>query len=386
VILHVDMDAYYASVEQRDNSALRGKPVVVGGSADRRGVVSAASYEAREFGIHSAMPMMTALRKCPHAIVARTRMSHYAAISKQIREIYNRFTPTIEPLALDEAFLDVEGCEGLFGPPEVIAAKVKQTIFDETQLVASVGVAPNKFLAKIASDLEKPDGLVVVDPNRILQFLEPLPISRLWGVGKASEKVLKTVGIHTIGQVRLLSPEVLTAKFGELGTRLWELAHGRDDRKVIPDREAKTISHETTFAADISDKTVLRAWLLELTEQVAERLRRNELLAKTVNLKLRFSNFETITRARSFGSAVDSTNQIWQSASELLEQCVDRPIRLIGVGVSNITRERTRQMDLFAEDSEKDRQLDSVSDSIRSKFGRDSLSRGTTGFRKPPRK
>lgn len=384
MILHVDMDAYYASVEERDQPQLKGKPVIVGGSADKRGVVSAANYEARKYGVHSAMPMVTALRKCPGAIVMPTRMSHYAAISKQIREIFYRFTPIIEPLSLDEAFLDVEGCEGLFGSPEQMAVQIKQTILDETQLVASVGVAPNKFLAKIASDLDKPDGLVVVDPDRVLEFLEPLPISRLWGIGKVSQKSLHTVGIQTVGQVRQLSPEALTGKFGEVGARLWKLAHGIDNRRVVPDREAKSISHETTFAIDVGDIEILRAWLLELTEQVGRRLRRSDLKAKTINLKLRFSNFETITRAKSVAEPTQSTNRIWEIASELLDRVNrEREVRLIGVGVSNILGGKgTRQQSLFGEDKQ-DSKLDTVADSIREKFGTKALKRGTNPDLRP---
>ncbi len=371
------MDAYYASVEERDNPSLRGKPVIVGGSADRRGVVSAANYEARKFGVHSALPMVTALRRCPNAVVLPTRMSHYADISKQIRAIFHRFTPIVEPLSLDEAFLDVDGCEQLFGTPLEIAVAVKQAILDETQLVASVGVAPNKFLAKISSDLNKPDGLVVVDPNRITEFLDPLPISRLWGIGKVSEKALRTVGIETVGQVRQLSEKTLTDKFGEVGTRVWNLAHGIDNRRVVPDREAKSISHETTFAVDVADRDHLRAWLMELVDQVAERLRRNDLRARTVNLKLRYSNFETLTRSRSFGEPVNSTTRIWEAARELLDRCPEtRPIRLIGVGVSNIGRKGAAQQSLFGEDKQESK-LDSVADSIRAKFGRSALKRGT---------
>lgn len=372
------MDAYYASVEERDQPSLKGKPVVVGGSADRRGVVSAANYEARKYGVHSAMPMVTALRKCPQAVVMPTRMSHYAEISKQIREIFHRFTPVVEPLSLDEAFLDVDGCEGLFGPPPEIGRAIKAAILAETNLIASVGVAPNKFLAKVASDLDKPNGFVVVDPDRVLEFLEPLPISRLWGIGKVSEKALRTVGIQTVGQVRQLSPEVLTDKFGETGTRLWNLAHGIDKRRVVPDREAKSISHETTFAVDVGDKAVLRAWLLELTEQVGRRLRRSGLRAKTVNLKLRFSNFETISRARSVSDPTDATNRLWEVAAELLDRAtLDREVRLIGMGVSNITREHARQQSLFGDDKQ-DNQLDSVADSIKAKFGSGAISRGTS--------
>ena len=212
----------------------------------------------------------------------------------------------------------------------------------------------------------------------MLEFLEPLPISRLWGIGKVSEKALRTVGIQTVGQVRQLSPEVLTDKFGETGTRLWNLAHGIDKRRVVPDREAKSISHETTFAVDVGDKAVLRAWLLELTEQVGRRLRRSGLRAKTVNLKLRFSNFETISRARSVSDPTDATNRLWEVAAELLDRAtLDREVRLIGMGVSNITREHARQQSLFGDDKQ-DNQLDSVADSIKAKFGSGAISRGTS--------
>lgn len=377
MILHVDMDAYYASVEERDQPALKGRAVIVGGSADRRGVVCAANYEARRYGVHSAMAMATAIRKCPAAVVLPSRMSHYAAISRQIREIFQRFTPVIEPLALDEAFLDVEGCEGLFGPPPEIARQIRHAILEETQLIASVGVAPNKFLAKIASDIDKPDGLVVVEPDQVLDFLAPLPVSRLWGIGRRSEQSLHQVGIETIGQIRQLSPEILTERFGETGERLWRLAHGIDQRAVVPDREARSISHETTFPEDIRDTDLLRAWLLELTEHVTERLRRSGLRARTVHLKLRYSNFETITRSRSLPEPVQATAQVWKAAADLLENCdISRPVRLIGVGVSNITRSAEQQVLLFEDDAAQDR-LDSAADSIRARFGHNALRRGT---------
>jgi DNA polymerase-4 len=256
-ILHVDMDAFYASVEQRDHPELRGRPVIVGG-IDGRGVVSAASYEARQFGVHSAMPMTTARRLCPDGIILPVRMQHYAQISRQIREIFFSFTPLVEPLSLDEAFLDVHGCEGLFGPAPEIARQIKARIRGQTGLVASVGVAPNKFLAKLASDHGKPDGFVIVLPDCVADFLCPLPVGRLWGVGTKGQKRLHALGIRTIGQLAALPERVLADQFGDSGRHIWRLAHGQDRRSVVPDREAKSISTETTFAHDLGDRHILR--------------------------------------------------------------------------------------------------------------------------------
>jgi DNA polymerase-4 len=235
MILHVDMDAFYASVEERDNPRLVGKPVIVGGKPEGRGVVAAANYEIRKFGVHSAMPTSQALRLCPAAIVLPPRMDYYAEISRQIREIFDRYTPLVEPLSLDEAFLDVTGSAGLFGPAVEIGRRIKQHIKQELNLVASVGVAPNKFLAKIASDLNKPDGFLVVEQDRVQEFLDPLPVGRLWGVGRVSNTVLEGFGIRTIGQLRAQSANVLRQKFGKTGDHLWQLAHGIDSRPVVPD-------------------------------------------------------------------------------------------------------------------------------------------------------
>ena len=233
--------------EQRDQPELRGKPVIVAG-VEGRGVVSAASYEARVFGVHSAMPTSTARRLCPHGIFVPVRMRHYAEISRQIRAVFDAFTPLVEPLSLDEAFLDVRGCEGLFGSAPDIARAIKQRIRDETQLIASVGVAPNKFLAKLASDHGKPDGFVVIEESGVAAFLEPLPVKRLWGVGAKGEQRLRALGIHTVGELAARPEKLLVQHLGEGGRHLWQLAHGEDDRAVVPDREAKSISTETTFA------------------------------------------------------------------------------------------------------------------------------------------
>jgi DNA polymerase-4 len=376
------MDAFYASVEERDNPELVGKPVIVGGSAEGRGVVCAANYAARQYGVHSAMPAVTAHRLCPQAIFLPVRMDHYAQISRDIREIFHHFTPLVEPLSLDEAFLDVTGSEGLFGSAPQIAKKIKEEIHSQIRLVASVGVAPNKFLAKLASDLEKPNGFVVVDPQHVQDFLDPLPVGRLWGVGKVSGKAFQKLGISTIGQLRKLPVETLESHFGKSGQHFWQLAHGIDDRSVVPDRDAKSISHETTFAKDISDLAILRIWLLELTEQVARRLRQYHLVGQTVQLKIRFEDFRTITRRRTLAEATNITEEIWQAAVELLNRGAtlatsrSRSVRLVGVGVSGLEIESSRQGDLFDDGRrEKQQKLDQVTDRIRERFGITSLRR-----------
>jgi DNA polymerase-4 len=378
MILHVDMDAFYASVEERDNPELIGKPVVVGGTAEGRGVVMAANYVVRQFGVHSAMPAATARRLCPQAIFLPCRMDHYAQISREIQEILHQFTPVVEPLSLDEAFLDVTGCEGLFGPAPEIGKKIKEAIRRQVRLVASVGVAPNKFLAKIASDLQKPDGFVVVDPNQVQAFLDPLPVARLWGVGKVAAKTFQKLGIATIGQLRQLPVEILESHFGKPGRHLWKLAHGIDDRHVVPDRDAKSISHETTFAQDIKDLEVLRVWLLQLTEQVCRRLRRHQLAGRAVHLKIRFADFHTITRSCTLPESTNITHEIWQAAAELFARLPadSQPIRLLGLGVSGLHIETTRQADLFdAQNREKQQKLDQVADRIHDRFGGAALKR-----------
>ncbi len=381
MILHVDMDAFYASVEERDRPELVGKPVIVGGTAEGRGVVAAANYVVRKFGVHSAMPTATALRLCPQAIIVRPRMSHYAEISGQIREIFERYTPLVEPLSLDEAFLDVTGSQALFGPAVQIARRIKDDIQRQLQLVASVGVAPNKFLAKIASDLEKPNALVVVLPDQIQQFLDPLPVGRLWGVGRVTGQAFDRLGIRTIGQVRQMPVDVLIREFGKQGEQFSKLARGIDDRRVVPDREAKSISHETTFATDISDPEILRAWLQELTEQVAYRLRRHQLRGRTVELKLRFSDFRTINRSHTLPEATQTTHEIWQTVATLLTAALPTgrfAVRLLGVGVSGLEHPGQKQLTLFPDETrERDTRLDQVRDQINNKFGKGTLNRGS---------
>jgi DNA polymerase-4 len=387
-ILHVDMDAFYASVEQRDRPELRGLPVIVGGSAEGRGVVCAASYEARKFGVHSAMPAVTARRLCPQGIFLPPRMDHYARIARHIRQIFLSFTPLVEPLSLDEAFLDVKGCEGLFGPAVDIARQVKRRIRDETGLIASVGVAANKFLAKLATDLGKPDGLVVVEPERVHEVLAPLPVGRLWGVGAKGEKRLHSLGLHTIGQLAALPEKLVVDQLGDSGRHIWQLAHGWDDRPVVPDEEAKSVSTETTFARDIGDREVLRGWLLELVEQLGIRLRQHGLCTRTIDLKVRTSEFRTYLRSLTLPEATDITTLIWQAAVRLFEQRVPDdwlPLRLLGVGASGLVRSGSVQKQLFDQEwCDRQRALDQAVDGIRRQFGTGAIRRAGA-VERPPR-
>jgi DNA polymerase-4 len=381
-ILHVDMDAFYASVEQRENPSLVGKPVVVGGSADGRGVVAAASYEARAYGIHSAMSARRAKQLCPHAVFIKPRIDFYADVSKQIRHIFEQFSPLVEPISLDEAFLDVSGTEKLLGPALSIGRDIKRQIRNQLGLVASVGIAPNKFLAKIASDLEKPDALVVVAPDRIQSFLDPLPVGRIWGVGKVSVESLRRISITTIGQLRQLPKETLIQLFGASGEHYWLLAQGIDQRRVVPDREAKSISSETTFAEDIVELDSLNAWLITLVEQVSRRLRNHSLKGRTVELKVRFSDFKSLTRSMTLEQSSDITAELLQAAQELLEKRIPEkhlPVRLLGFGVSNFDQSNMTQLVLFDEPArEQQRSLDIATDEIAKKFGKGAIHRAAT--------
>jgi len=385
-ILHVDMDAFFASVEIRERPELAERPVIVGGSPERRGVVAAANYVVRRYGVHSAMPTATALRLCPTAVILPPRHDFYAAVSHDIQAIFARYTPQIEPLSLDEAFLDVTASERLFGPAAEIGRRIKREIRDELQLTASVGVAPNKFLAKIASDINKPDGFVVVRQEQMQAFLDPLPVDRLWGVGKVGAKVFERLGISTIGQLRAYSPRLLQQHFGNFAEQLWQLAHGQDERPVVSEHEAKSISNETTFARDISDPEVLHAWLLDLTEQVGYRLRRHDLKARTVQIKARLADFTTLTRSQTLPQPTDITHEIWQVAQMLFEQRLPRPlpaIRLLGVGVSGFEGGCAGQGELFGT-GERQSRLDAVLDAVAGRYGREYLFRAGIGRKKPP--
>ncbi len=379
-ILHVDMDAFFAAVEQLDRPELRGKPVLVGGDPHGRGVVSTASYEARPLGCHSAMPMAHAVRLCPQAVVVHPRMERYAEVSRQVFEVLEQFTPLVEPLSIDEAFLDVTGSERLLGPAEQLARELKRRIHAETRLTASVGVAPNKFLAKLASDLRKPDGLVIVPPDGAREFLDPLPIARLWGVGQATLQRFEALHARTFGDARRLTEAELRREFGEAGEHFYHLIRGEDERPVVPDHEAKSISHEETFATDVTASEYLRGVLLGQTENVARRLRRHDRLARTVFIKIRRYDFRTITRRITLEMPTDQTAVLWQAAAELFERWARagvRPVRLIGMGVAQLSTEEGQQLGLFDHDAaERRRSLDQTIDRIRERFGRDAIGRG----------
>ena len=379
-IIHVDMDAFYASVEQRDNPDLVGKAVIVGGDPRRRGVVSAASYEARRFGVHSAMPMSQAVRLCPDAIVLPVRMKRYVEFSKQIHAIFQTFTPQVEPISLDEAFLDVTGSLRLFGPAQKIGRQIKKQIRDQLRLVASVGVAPNKFLAKLASDLDKPDGFVVIAEQDKQRVLDPLDVSRIWGVGPVKQKALKSAGIDTIKQLREAPTEILHDIFGDQTAHVLRLARGDDDREVESVRDAKSISSERTFATDITDKDALLDVLLSEVEDVAQRLRLNDLEAKTITLKLRYDDFRTVTRSATFDDPTNVTRTLWQRAREVFLKWHRKSpgaLRLLGFGASGLQKTGAGQRPLFPEpEDEKQKRLDKAFDQIRGKFGHDILKRG----------
>lgn len=370
-ILHVDMDAFYASIEQRDHPELLGKPVIVGGSPEERGVVSAASYEARRYGVRSAMPMAQARRLCPEGVFLPVRMARYRQVSSQVMAILHCFTPLVEKLSVDEAFLDVTGSEALFGSGVEIARAIKERIRSELSLTASVGVAPNKFLAKVASDLRKPDALVVVPPEGVEEFLSTLPVSRLWGVGPATERSLRRLGIQTIGQLAAYPVETLRRRLGRAGEALHRLARGEDDRPVEPSTEVKSIGRETTFPEDIGDTETLERVLLGLSEEVGARLRREGVCGRTVTLKLRFSNFTTLTRSRSLPEATALAEKIYPVALALFRG-VERPlkVRLLGVTVSNLSPgQAARQLSLFEPPDARRERLAETVDSLRERYG-----------------
>jgi DNA polymerase-4 len=336
-IIHLDMDAFYASVEVRDDPSLRGMPVIVGGS-ERRGVVCAASYEARKFGVRSAQPMATAHRLCPKGVFLPVRMARYREVSRQVFEIFHRYTPLVEPLSVDEAFLDVTGCGRLFGEPEAIARAIRQAVLDETGLTVSAGVAASKHVAKVASDLDKPDGLVVVPAGTEKAFLAPLSVGRLWGVGKVTRSALERMGIRTIGDLAALPVDALIGKFGAHGALLHALANGIDDRQVETGREVKSVGHEDTYEQDIRGRKTMERQLLDLAHRVASRMRRHGFRGRTVTLKVKYADFEQVTRAESLQQPTDDGGTIYRIARRLLDKTgIDsRPVRLLGISVSNL--------------------------------------------------
>ena len=376
------MDAFYASIEQLDHPEYKGRPVIVGAdpkAGKGRGVVAACSYEARKFGIRSALPISRAWKLCPQGVYVRPRMNRYVEVSQQVMEVFRRYTDLVEPLSIDEAFLDITGSVALLGPADEIARSIKKAIREATGMTASVGLAPNKFLAKIASDLKKPDGLVVLREDDVDQFLRDLPISRLWGVGPKTEARLHEMGFRTIGQLASASRESLVRTLGSLGEHLYQLSHGKDDRQVVPDWERKSVGTETTFDEDTDDPDLLLRTILELSDHVAERLRKDEYRARKVTLKLRYSNFSTHTKQHSLDRLIQTGDEIAAVARQLFSQFpLNRKIRLIGVSAGDLHRGREdpEQLTLFATSNPKEK-LGHAVDAIKEKFGIDSLRRGS---------
>jgi DNA polymerase-4 len=385
-ILHVDMDAFYASIELRDRPELAGRPVAVGGRADKRGVIAAASYAAREFGVHSAMPTAQALRLCPELVLLPADFDKYTGASHQIMDIFRRYTPLVEPLSLDEAFLDVAGCERLFGDAEAIGRAIKTDILKETGLVASIGIAPSKFLAKLASGLDKPDGFRVIQPEEIRSVLDPLAVSAIFGVGERTAKRLESLGVTTVAQLASRPRAEVMREFGASGAWIHDLAHGIDPRRVNPRREEKSHGLERTFEHDISDREELRLLLYEFCEEVSHELRHRGLRGRTVTLKARYWNFKTVTRSRSLDLPVNIGKRIYATARELLDKLPDGPLRLLGVQLSNLSDVRAPvQAGLFAEleparGEESERKLERATqalDRLRTRFGAGTVTPGS---------
>ena len=380
-ILHLDMDAFFAAIEQLDHPSFRGKPVVVGADpkgGQGRGVVSTCSYEARTYGIHSAMPISRAYKCCPHAIYVHPRGQRYAEVSRQVMAILQHYSPDVEPLSIDEAFLDVTSTSKIYGSPEDLAKNLKDKIRKETSLTASVGIAPNKFLAKIASDLDKPDGLVIVQHDNVQDFLHPLDISRLWGVGQKTLPVLQKLGIQTIGDLAGFSKETLIRQFGKMGDNLYNLSHGIDDRPVCIEHERKSISKEITFDKDVDDADELRQTLFYICNELAHEMRRKDIRGRTITLKIRLENFSTFTRSLTLHSAVNHCDTMFKHVFELFTwfKRGGSKVRLLGVGMSNLDQGKG-QLDLFDADDQRENRVDEVIDKIRTKYGDKSITRAS---------
>lgn len=381
-ILHLDMDAFFAAVEQLDHPQYRGKPVIVGSDpkgGSGRGVVATASYEARKYGIHSAMPISQAYRRCPHGIYVRGRHKRYSQLSQAMTDILIQFTPMVQKISIDEAFLDVTASMNLFGGALELARRLRETIRSELQLTASVGVAPNKFLAKIASDLRKPDGLVVVQPGQEREFLQGLPISALWGVGKKTEEILTRMGLMKIGDLAQLSEIELTQRFGKYGSSLWRLARGMDDRPVMTGGTRKSISQELTFDADVDDVELIEKTLFRLADSVARTLRKQKIKGRTVIFKIRFEDFTTFTRSKTFAEFIDSTQLIKGVAISMYRRFHrnGKRVRLVGIGISQLTTASGEQLGLFDQEEQMNSKLTRLLDSLKEKFGDQAVQRAS---------
>jgi DNA polymerase-4 len=377
-ILHLDMDAFFASVEQLDNPELRGKPVIIGG--EERGVVSTASYEARRFGVKSAMPMFQAKRLCPQGIFLRGRMQRYKEKSLETMQVLAGFSPLVEQASVDEAYLDATGLESIFGSPQQMAATLQQAVLDATGLSCSIGLAPVKFLAKIASDMRKPGGLTVLSPEDVPEFLERLPVGKIPGVGKQMLKKLELLGVRMAADVRRFPLSFWCERLGKIGAVLYDRAGGIDPREIVSHYEPKSESAENTFAQDTMDVEILSAWLLKQAERVGRHLRKQGLRGRTITLKIKYADFAQHTRSRTIKERTNSTRVIYETALELLaEKKLDRPLRLIGLGVSQFGAEE-RQLELLpsadSELKERDAALDAALDTLSDKFGPGAVMRG----------
>ena len=377
------MDAFYASVEQRDRPELRGRPVIVGASPGGRGVVSTASYEARRFGVRSAMPISRAYRLCPHGVYLPVDMDKYQRVSGEVMAILADFSPLVEPVSVDEAFVDLAGTQALFGPPDETVRRIKTRIRADTGLTASAGLAANKFVAKVASDLRKPDGLVIVPPGTETGFLAPLPVERLWGVGKVLAETLTGMGIATIGQLQGIPHATLVRRFGEHGRHLHDLAFGRDDRPVEPSTPAKSIGAETTFGVDCRDPERLRRTLRGHAERVARQLREEHLAAARVTLKLRYADFRTLTRSHT-GDPTQDGLDLYRRASTLLDrEAVSEPVRLIGLSTSSLGPAGQGQLPLLDPVALRRERLGTVVDRLTARFGDGTVGPASLLPRKP---
>jgi DNA polymerase-4 len=381
IILHVDMDAFFASIEQMDDPSLRGKCVVVGGRS-KRGVVAAASYEARKFGIHSAMPIFQAWQKCPALVIVPPRRKRYSDLSRRIMAVLEAFSPLVEPISIDEAFVDISGCRRLHGSPRRTAQAIKDKIYKRVGLTCSVGVAPSKFLSKIASDLEKPDGLTVISPEQVPSFIDRLPVRKVPGVGRRAQQTLSSMGIAYLGQVQDYPTSVLVRRLGKYGHRLAALSRGQDDSPVTPCNEAKSISTETTLPSNTWDRQLLSDYLLTQSQSVARELRRKQVRTRTITLKIKTDDFQLHSRSRTLEKPVQSAERIYQVALEIFRQFkLSKPVRLIGVGAGTLQpASMPVQADLFPDEHQirdgKWEKVDRAMDAVTKRFGSHAVVRG----------